>query len=335
MEGIEYPVSLQDINKFETLNSNIAITVFGYNENDKVYPLRVSPYIKNRVNKIKLMLIEEGEKSHYCLIQNLSRLISSQVNNHNGQCFICDNCLNPFNTDDSLNKHKEYCNTNECIKINMPEKGTILKFKNFCNSERMPFMIYADTESLLKDIQNTSPDPGKSYTEKYQKHEPISFSYYVKCFDDNVFKPKLRSYTGADAMVKFIEWLERDVREIAKIPYRDMEEFTPELLDRHETATKCWICGKEINEYDEKNYKVRDHCHFTGKYRGAAHNKCNLNYRKPKIIPVVMHNLSGYDSHLFVKNLGFTEGNIDCIANNDEKYITFSKNIKEDYMNRE
>ena len=95
MEGIEYPVSLKDINKFETLNSSISITVFGYNGKDKVYPLRVSPY-KNRVNKIKLMLIEGEENLHYCLIKNLSRLISMQVSKHCGQCFLCDNCLNPF-----------------------------------------------------------------------------------------------------------------------------------------------------------------------------------------------------------------------------------------------
>ena len=74
--------------------------------------------------------------------------------------------------------------------------------------------------------------------------------------------------------------------------------------------------------------KVKDHCHYTGKYRGAAHNECNLNYRKPKFTPVVFHNLSGYDSHLFIKNLGFTAGNIDCIPNNDEKYISFTKNIE-------
>ena len=57
---------------------------------------------------------------------------------------------------------------------------------------------------------------------KYQKHEPISFSYYIKCFDDNVFKPVLRSYTGEDAMQKFVESLEKDVREIAKIPPKKM-----------------------------------------------------------------------------------------------------------------
>ena len=72
---------------------------------------------------------------------------------------------------------------------------------------------------------------------------------------------------------------------------------------------------------------MRDHCHFTGKFRGAAHNICNLQFKKPKFTPVFFHNLSGYDAHLFVKNLGKTEGNIKCIPNNEGKYITFSKDI--------
>ena len=73
--------------------------------------------------------------------------------------------------------------------------------------------------------------------------------------------------------------------------------------------------------------KVRDHDHFTGKFRGAAHNPCNLQFKKPKFTPVIFHNLSGYDAHLFVKNLGKSEGNIKCIPNNEEKYISFSKDI--------
>ena len=66
----------------------------------------------------------------------------------------------------------------------------------------------------------------------------------------------------------------------------------------------------------------------TGKYRGAAHNSCNLKYRKLNFTPVVFHNLSGYDSHLFVKNLGFSERSIDCIPNNEERYISFAKKIQ-------
>ena len=123
-------------------------------------------------------------------------------------------------------------------------------------------------------------------------------------------------------MQKFVEWLEKDVIEIANIPAKKMI-FGEEEANRFNKATNCWICKKELGED-----KVRDHCHFTGKYRDAAHNECNLNHRKPKFTPVVFHNLSGYDSHLFIKNLGFTAGNIDCIPNNDEKYISFTKNIE-------
>ena len=103
--------------------------------------------------------------------------------------------------------------------------------------------------------------------------------------------------------------------------------------ERFNKETKCWICKGEFNN---KYYKVRDHCHFTGRYRGAAHNSCNLKYRKPNFTPVVFHNLSNYDSHLFIKNLGFSEGNIACIPNNEEKYISFSKSIQVgSYTNKE
>ena len=126
-------------------------------------------------------------------------------------------------------------------------------------------------------------------------------------------------------MQKFVEWLEEDIKIIANIPEVDMI-FGKEEAERFNKETKCWICKKEFN--DDKDFKVRDHCHFTGKYRGAAHNSCNLKYKKPNFTPMVFHNLSGYDSHLFIKNLGFTAGNIDCIPNNAERYISFTKNIE-------
>ena len=123
-------------------------------------------------------------------------------------------------------------------------------------------------------------------------------------------------------MQKFVEWLENDVKEIANIPEVDII-FGKKEAEQYNKETKCWICKGELN-----NDKVRDHCHFTGRYRGAEHNSCNLKYRKPNFTPVVLHNLSGYDSHLFIKNLGFTAGNIDCIPNNEERYISFTKNIE-------
>ena len=146
----------------------------------------------------------------------------------------------------------------------MPKKGDILKFENYYKGEKVPFMIYADTESLVKSLQTCEQSPQSSYTKKYQKHDPISFSYYIKCFDDNVFKPRLRSYTGEDAMQKFVEWLEEDIKIIANIPAKKMI-FGEKEKDQYEKETKCWICKEDLNDD-----KVRDHCHFTDRYRGAA-----------------------------------------------------------------
>ena len=81
---------------------------------------------------------------------------------------------------------------------------------------------------------------------------------------------------------------------------------------------------------------MRDHCHLSGKLRGAAHKIANLKYKVPEFFPVVFHNLSGYDSHLFIKTLGNSEGNISCIPNNEENYIYFSKQVIVDkFVNKE
>ena len=116
--------------------------------------------------------------------------------------------------------------------------------------------------------------------------------------------------------------MEEDVKIISELGNEKMI-ITEEEEEQFKQATNCWICGKLLNLDD----RVRDHCHYTGRYRGAAHNICNLKYGKPNNISVFFHNLTGYDSHLFIKKLGITEGNIDCIPNNEEKYISFSKTI--------
>ena len=336
MKGICYPVNLKAIDHFEHLNPNISISVLGYNKEERVFPLRISKYTGCDYD-IVLLLLKEAvkgenreikEKTHYTLVKNKSALIASQINNHEHKRHLCLNCFNSFNSPETLEKHKEYCYENESVKTTMPPPGTYLRFKNFLHSEKAPFAVYADFESLIKPMDNCDPDPNKSYTKKYQKHEPISFSYYINSSIDGVFKPVLRKYTktkpkDANAIDVFIKWLEEDVKAIANIEEKEMI-FTEEDTKHFNKASDCWICGEELG-----NDRVRDHCHFTGRYRGPAHNRCNLKYRKPKNISVFFHNLSGYDSHLFIKKLGTPNKNenIDCIPNNEEKYISFSKTI--------
>ena len=121
-----------------------------------------------------------------------------------------------------MNKHEEYCNEYEAVKIELPKKGTMLEFKNYHRMEEVPFFVYADFECFIKPMQSCEPNPESSYTKQYQKHEPSSFCYYIKCFDDEVYEPKLVRYTGECAVQKFVEMLEMDIREITSVPEKKM-----------------------------------------------------------------------------------------------------------------
>ena len=92
--------------------------------------------------------------------------------------------------------------------------------------------------------------------------------------------------------------------------------------------------GYSIDDDNKEYYRVRDHYHYTGKYRGVQHSICNLRYEPPKEIPVVSHNGSKYDYHFIIKELAEEfDGQLECLAENIEKFITFSVPIKKDFVN--
>ena len=87
-----------------------------------------------------------------------------------------------------------------------------------------------------------------------------------------------------------------------------------------EESSSCWTCKKLINNDEEK---VRDHCHVTGKFRSAAHWNCNINFQLTNKVPVIFHNLRGYDSHLRFSELDKFDAKISVIPNGLEKYMAF------------
>ena len=208
----------------------------------------------------------------------------------------------------------------------MPKEGSSIFFNHHNRSIKVPFVFYADFEAFTKEILTTPQNDKVSFTQKYQHHQPSGFCY--KCVGVNTKKSVLyrAKDENEDVSQKFIEMLEEDIKKIHKEFNfsKKMLPLTKKEQSEFENAKICWICQKG---FEEKVKKVRDQCHFTGKFRGTAHVKCNLQFKKPTFTPVIFHNLSGYDAHLFVKNLGETEGNIKCIPNNEEKYISFSKEI--------
>ena len=110
-----------------------------------------------------------------------------------------------------------------------------------------------------------------------------------------------------------------------------MIPLTKEEKKTHNQQNICYIC-KKIFSTDDKNkkyHKLKDHCHYTGEYRGAAHDICNLRHKIPKEIPVVFHNGSTYDYHFIIKKLAEEfEGEFECLGENTEKYITFQYQSK-------
>ena len=180
-------------------------------------------------------------------------------------------------------------------------------------------------------------NPNKSSTTKINKHSPSGYSIFTHCsFDES--KNKFNYYRGDDCMKKFCKDLREHSTKIINYEKKKMIPLTTKEELYHNRQKVCYIYKKEFdnNDNDKKQQKVRDHCHYTGKYRGAAHNICNLRYKVPKEIPVVFHNGSTYDYHFIINELVKEfKGNFECLGENTEKYITFSVPIKKKIENKD
>ena len=343
--GIDFPVDLKDIDKFENQNP-YRINVLGY-ENKEIYPLRISNFKNCDELTINLLLIndENSEKknNHYVWIKDLSRLLSKQISKHDGKRFICIRCFNCFRLESAFKKHEEICKNIDFIKTLVPKPGTFIEFKNYKKMIKVPFVIYADFETINKKkyqceycsklfdneiFKCNCNKKNEVKTKKYQELVPCGFSFYVHSVIPEIKFP-VELYRGPDAAKVFCKKIQeymKDIYSLIKKINKKME-ITEKEQENFNLATECYICKKELNNDD----KVRDHCHLTGKYRGPAHNNCNLNLKeKINFIPIFFHNLSGFDCHLFIRELAESDGNIECLAKNKEDYISFTKKVRVD-----
>ena len=335
--GVEFPVGVKHYNKIEKQNS-VNISVFGY-ENKEPYPIYVSK--EKYEDHMELLLITKNENKHYVLIKDFNKFMYNQTK-HEHRKHFCMHCLQCFSSDRVLNNHKDICiqvNGEQAIK--MPDKNNnILKFNNFHKQQPVPFVIYADFEAITEKIHGCQQDGNKSYTEAYQRHTDCGYGYKVVCCYDDKYTKAIRIYRGEKAVYKFMENILEEVKYCKKVMKKHFDKplrMTEADEEEFKKAKECHICDKK---YTEKDIRVRDHCHITGKYRGSAHQECNLKLRiNPKEIkiPVIFHNLRGYDSHFIMQEIGAIvkkhayknnkgeekQMNINAIPNNMEKYMAF------------
>ena len=223
--------------------------------------------------------------------------------------------------------------------VEMPSEEDIMVFKNHYKKLKAPFVIYADFECLTTKTGTVSTKEIKtdrllsetasagSKTHRYQHHRPCGFMINAVSSIDNSSEPFL--YRGEDCMDVFVKKM-IEVKNKIMDKMKENKDIIMRADDWRDfkTATKCFICGKDFKEGDKK---VRDRCHFTGKYRGCAHDDYNLQFSMRYYkIPVFLHNLKNYDSHLIIERASelSERAKIDVIALNSENFITFAfKNI--------
>lgn len=346
-DGIEFPVQLNQIEKFMQLNERIAVNVYYFNtEKNHVYPLYLAQKSFDKQYVHLLLLTEQTESfniethkanvnSHYCWIKNLGKLVGGQVSKCGHKLSFCDRCLNHFTTQEKLENHKISCAMMNNCAIEMPTReNNYVSFKNFKNQLKVPYIIYADTEALLKEPASTVYSLDCS-TQAHQHHEVHSIGYYFKSENDES-KSRYASHRGENCL----EWFINELIEIATWVFDILEDKKPMITLTEEEeksfyeSTICHICKRSLINIDDVikfGVPVKDHCHISGQYRGAAHQSCNLQYQISRNIPVIMHNLSGYDSHLLIRKLGserLIPGEITIIPNNAEKYISFIKTMR-------
>ena len=313
MEGIEFPVSYRDIPKFVKQN-NISVNIVGYE--GTFFPAFQTKPIKDI--HVDLLHFEKEGESHYCLIRDLNRMLSFTSKNCKKR-FHCSYCFHGFCEEKPLLKHIDYCSIHGHQKTELPGPNEVnMEFTQIQKMLKVPYVIYADFECILEPTQEEG---------KKSIHTPCGYSYLVVSTDETV-QPKIVTYSDDNVLEHFFEDILEETSKLMKIVKTNHPMImTDEDEMMYERATVCHICEKEIIPNPEKKVdkKVRDHCHLTGKYRGAAHSKCNLAYRVPYFIPVFFHNLEGYDAHLLMQELGkYTKYQIKCIPKSLEKYISFS-----------
>ena len=181
-----------------------------------------------------------------------------------------------------------------------------------------PFVIYADLESILEKINGCENDQEKSSTIKVNKHTASGYSLFSHCMFDKT-KNRVDYYRSKNCMKNF----SLDLREQAEriISYKEAKaiSLTKEERERHRQQNVCCICKKVFSTYNNKYYKIKDRCCYTGKYVGAAHAVRSKKCKTPKGIPVVFHNGSTHDYYFIIKELDKR-----CLGENTKKYITCS-----------
>ena len=317
LDALPYPISPNDVHLYEDkLNVNINVFSFFDDEGRARHPMVVSRKTFPRVANLLYW------KGHYAPINSISRLFFD-ITKHKEPKNICLRCLGHFKTPEILSRHQLLCTRDDYMSVLhvLPVPGSErsqIKFNQFRNTTKAPFVIYADFESILEpfgtNMQRTT----------YAQHHKVCAAAAILCSNLLEFNQRTMIKVGAHALSDFLDELSKWETEIISVLKRNvlMKQLTARQQEDYKTATRCYICQQLFQNNEIKGPKVRDHDHITGFFLGAAHRQCNLERPVNFQIPIFFHNFRGYDAHLIVHEFGKRPGReVKVIGQNMEKYL--------------
>ena len=261
---------------------------------------------------------------HYLAIKSISGLLGGITSTHNGVLY----CFHSYRTLNKLKNHEELCKKHDYCNLELPnEENKYLSSTSGKKSLKAPFIIYADLECFLVKMNSNEN------TRIEEIHIPSGYSI-LTCYSFDKSLNELKYYRGKDCMEHISRTLKSIFMKLINYEQKAMIPLTDNEKILHANQIVCFLCGEEFcndksntKEY-KKRCKVRDHCHFIGRYCVAAHDVCNSCYKVSKTIPVVFHKGSMYDHHFIIKQLAKDfNGYFNCIGENTEKYMRFSITI--------
>ena len=240
--GVEFPSHSEDWKKFEQNNTTIARNILFAPYNTKqIKQAYISKYNHKRDNQVILLMItDDGKKCHYLAVKSTSTLLRGITSNHDGD-FYCLNCFHSYRTKETLKKHEKVCKDHDYCYVKMPDEDKkILKYNPGEKSLKVPFIIYADLECLLKKIDTCKNNPEKSYTEKKAKHKPSGY-LRVPCCSFDKSKTEWNYYRGKDCMEIFCKDLRDQAIKIINYEKKEMIPLTDEETKSYEKQRVCYI----------------------------------------------------------------------------------------------
>lgn len=345
LKNITFPISVPQVKKFCKQNTQLGlkINILLRNTKKHLFPLEYgigeSTTSKNVVNLLLLqrkISTKNTIQNHFLLIKDIHNFTrKTYEHGRKEKSVLCVNCFNKFSSKTVLAKHEEICCLHKPRIERCSTDLTHIQFTNYQNQHPLEYIAFLDFECVLPKVKSRCPECthlrckcDRSFTEPMTEQYPVTYSLVILDQNSTIIHEKTYSCeNAADHLVDHL--LEQEELWISNL-FKGIQTINMTTFDwkRFHDTENCYLCGTEFLLDQEKTVKCRDHCHFTGKFLGAACQACNLKRQRPRKLNIFLHNGSKYDFHFIVKALNNKKKvkNINILPYNGENFRTISFN---------